>query len=146
MLPFLLGWLLFWQPLPSLLLVDRQLKTPLRAVAAYSYDDFIADRFPIHAADRQALINILEVAAKSLENPAAFRRPDTLLARNSRLLLIPAAVDGRLSVRLITQLTENLLYDFTLIQAENRKRKIQQALLNLRYYLSEQVCFDGHNL
>lgn len=122
----------------KLLVIDMEGKKPPQTATSFSADQYLLRTFPIYAADRQAVIEITERAARLLDQKPACGFADTLWAGHTRLI-VKTACDEQLmvSARYTTDIDElRFSCDFSLIRDGDDLRKAQIRLLNFADYLS----------
>jgi hypothetical protein len=131
---------IFFNSAPShLMVLDKNLKKPIRAANEFSIQDYMHRNFPIYATDKEAIIMAADQAAKWIEQVQPCYTADSIQTPNSFFVVVTDCEEGMAySVRLFTRVAENAtVYSFTLVENEPSKRKAQQRLMDFATYINQ---------
>ncbi|MBB1283740.1 hypothetical protein HRH25_05075 [Flavisolibacter sp. BT320] len=122
-----------------LMIVDKNMKKPLKAVTEYTTQDYMRRTFPIYTADKSAIIAASDKAAKWIEQAESCNTADSIYTPHTLFVLSTDCNGGpNVTVRLYTQVAETATtYSFTLIENETDKRKAQERLMDFATYIDQ---------
>lgn len=122
-----------------LLIVDKNMKKPLKPATEFSTQDFMQHNFPVYTADKEAIIAAADKAAKWIAQAEGCQITDTVQTPHTFFVVATDCEEGRaVSVRLFTRVAETAtIYSFDLVEHEPNRRKAQQRLMAFATYINQ---------
>lgn len=122
-----------------LMIVDKNMKKPLKPVMEYTTQDYMQRTFPIYTNDKSAIITAADKVAKWIEQTESCHAVDSIFTPHTTFVVSTDCNGGRnVSVRLFTQIAETATtYCFTLVEFETDKRKAQERLMDFATYIDQ---------
>lgn len=130
--------LLSFQPDPSLLVLDKDLRKPVHESAGFSTAQYQQHCFPVYAAEREVIIEATDKLVRLMERGPGCFQADTVTAGHTMFLLREdCEIIPSFSVLMITTIEESQTsFGFTLVKEEVNRRRAQQKLLDFATYLA----------
>lgn len=131
--------MLFTSVSTPLMILDKNLKKPVRAATEFSVQDYQQHTFPIYTADKEAIIAAADEAARWIEQVNACYTLDSIETPHTRFIVSTDCKNGlSVSVTLMTEVAETrTAYSFALVKFEGDKRKAQQRLMDFATYINQ---------
>ncbi|HEY1022258.1 MAG TPA: hypothetical protein VGE06_08085 [Flavisolibacter sp.] len=122
-----------------LIIVDKNMKKPLKPASEYTTQDYMQHTFPIYTAEKAALIAAADKAAKWIERAGSCYIIDTVETDHTLFRLVSDCQGGmNVSVTIMTAVTETATtYSFRLVDNETDKRKAQERLMDFATYIDQ---------
>ena len=122
-----------------LIIVDKNMKKPLKAATAYTTEDYMQRTFPIYMADKEAIIAAADKAAKWIEQTESCYTIDTIQTAHTLFRVATDCKGGlNVTVTLFTEVNETATsYSFRLVENETDKRKAQERLMDFATYINQ---------
>ncbi|HEV7331566.1 MAG TPA: hypothetical protein VGN63_11050 [Flavisolibacter sp.] len=122
----------------SLIIVDKDMKKPLKPASTYSTQDYMQRTFPIYTSDREAIIAAADKAAKWIEQTGSCYTIDTIQTAHTLFRVVTDCEGGlNVTVTLFTEVAETATsYSFRLVENETDKRKAQERLMDFATYIN----------
>jgi hypothetical protein len=129
---------LFHEPPATLIVVDRNLKTPPGYTDDFTIDDYFKRNFPIYSADVDVVIKAAQKTAKIIDQRKEYNGSDTIKANQTTFILTTKSEEEKtVTVRLITVIEEkDLSFEFVLVRKEDDNRQAQRKLIDFATYLT----------
>lgn len=131
-------WLSLNGSTASFIIVDRDLKKPAEPAANFSLERYLQRRFPVYAAEVQALIEEADKAVKSLDTDSCGRRQEWHTPHTT--IFVEQKCDDLkvVNITLITDVEDlSSSFSFALLRNETSRHRAQRVLLDFAAYLNK---------
>jgi hypothetical protein len=137
---FALVCLLFsFQPDPSLLVLDKNLKKPVLSATGFTTAQYLQHCFPVYAAEAEAIIAAIDNVVKKMDKEPVCYSVDTITTGHTVFILTQDCEPvPNYSITITTTVEESQTsYGFSIVKNEENRRKAQQKLLHFATYLAQ---------